>query len=378
MSIQVQLMLGPTVPVPAPAIIAQALHSLEVVNSNEAPSAFQLTFRFKRGDGLVGAATDILMTLPLFKVFNRVIVSVIFKSLPHVLIDGIITHQQVKPSEEPGMMDIILTGEDVSVMMDRNDVNAAHPAQNAYIIANKLIAKYAIYGMIPAVIPPAVMSQPLPTDPAPMQTTTDYKYLQEMAKPFNYDFFVVSGPVPLTNLAYWGPKIRVGIPQKTLSVDMGNETNVIDLDFEHDAARPTIVQGIVIEKNSGLPLPILALVSLQIPLASLPTLLTNLPFVRQETLRVTGDGYPEAFAKAQGMLEQSTNEVVTGRGSVDVLKYDGIIHARSLIGVRGAGFLYDGFYYVKKVTHRLNRGQFTQSFEIVREGLGSTTPVVIP
>jgi hypothetical protein len=46
------------------------------------------------------------------------------------------------------------------------------------------------------------------------------------------------------------------------------------------------------------------------------------------------------------------------------------------VSVRGAGLAYDGFYYVKSVTHDLKRGEYKQSFTLARDGLISMTPVV--
>jgi len=43
--------------------------------------------------------------------------------------------------------------------------------------------------------------------------------------------------------------------------------------------------------------------------------------------------------------------------------------------VRGAGALYNGDYYVKQVTHNIERNkstqQYTQTFELKRESLGA-------
>jgi hypothetical protein len=47
-------------------------------------------------------------------------------------------------------------------------------------------------------------------------------------------------------------------------------------------------------------------------------------------------------------------------------------------GPRGAGWQHDGLYYVKRVTHRITRDDYTQSFTLTREGVGATTPVVPP
>jgi hypothetical protein len=46
--------------------------------------------------------------------------------------------------------------------------------------------------------------------------------------------------------------------------------------------------------------------------------------------------------------------------------------------VRGAGYNYDGLYYVKRVKHTLGRGQYKQAFTLTREGKGSTVPMVRP
>ena len=58
------------------------------------------------------------------------------------------------------------------------------------------------------------------------------------------------------------------------------------------------------------------------------------------------------------------------------MRYGDILQARGLVGLRGAGYTYDGFYYVKSVTHALQRGGYQQRFTLTREGVGSTTPVV--
>jgi hypothetical protein len=46
------------------------------------------------------------------------------------------------------------------------------------------------------------------------------------------------------------------------------------------------------------------------------------------------------------------------------------------VGVRGAGEAFDGLHYVSSVTSTLRRGEFTQSFQLARNGLLSTLPAV--
>ena len=44
-----------------------------------------------------------------------------------------------------------------------------------------------------------------------------------------------------------------------------------------------------------------------------------------------------------------------------------------IVGLRGAGYSYDGYYYVKSVGHTINRKEYKQSFSLAREGTGSLT-----
>jgi hypothetical protein len=60
---------------------------------------------------------------------------------------------------------------------------------------------------------------------------------------------------------------------------------------------------------------------------------------------------------------------VTGSGTLNVLRYGRILQSRSLVDVRGTGQAYDGTYFVKSVTHNIKRGEYKQSFSLVREGL---------
>ena len=46
------------------------------------------------------------------------------------------------------------------------------------------------------------------------------------------------------------------------------------------------------------------------------------------------------------------------------------------MGVRGAGLPYDGLFYVKSVTHEIERGSYKQSFTLARNGILPTVPAV--
>ena len=76
----------------------------------------------------------------------------------------------------------------------------------------------------------------------------------------------------------------------------------------------------------------------------------------------------------QGMAYASQHsDAVTGEGSLDVSRYGRVLKARQLVGVRGAGDAFNGLYYVKSVSHNIERGQYRQNFSLARNGLLSTT-----
>jgi hypothetical protein len=78
-----------------------------------------------------------------------------------------------------------------------------------------------------------------------------------------------------------------------------------------------------------------------------------------------------------GLAYASQNsDSVFGRGSLDVARYGRLLKSRQLVGVRGAGVPFDGLYYVKTVTHRIERGSYKQDFTLARNGLVSTLPSV--
>jgi hypothetical protein len=86
---------------------------------------------------------------------------------------------------------------------------------------------------------------------------------------------------------------------------------------------------------------------------------------------------PPAQAMMVGMARASeTADVVSGDGTISVLRYGGILQARQLVGVRGAGVAFDGLYYVDSTKHQIKLGEYKQSFTLKRNALVSNVPVV--
>lgn len=376
LGIHLTLLIGPTVPVPAPPDLLESLQQVKVTHDDSGISGFELTFKVGRSSPLDLLDYGILRNPLLLKPLNRVVLLVTFGIVPQVLMDGFITHQQLSPGSGPGTSTLTVIGEDASVMLDQEEKSAEHPAQDETIIANKLILSYAQYGLIPVVIPPLAIDPPVPVERIPSQQVTDYAYLQQMAGRHGYVFFITPGPVPLTSTAYWGPPPRLSVPQKALSVNLGAETNVAQVSFSTNSQAPTLMEGQVQDRLTNQAMPVMTLASTRVPLSAQPAWLVQQPNVRRRQFRQSGLNVAQSYGRAQGQTDASVDGTVTATGELDALTYGALLQPRGLVGLRGVGYQHDGIYYVKSVTHTVKVGEYKQNFTLNRDGWGSLTPVV--
>jgi hypothetical protein len=156
---------------------------------------------------------------------------------------------------------------------------------------------------------------------------------------------------------------------------MGQETNA-KIHFDYNGMTPTLVLGAIQDKTTQAVIPVATVTSTRPPLVPLPALLVQAPNIRTVMPKDSNRLDPvQAFLRAQA-LTNSSSDAVTAEGELDMLRYGDVLRPRRLVGVRGAGYMYDGLYYVKRVTHSIKKSQYTQNFTLKREGLGSITPVL--
>lgn len=365
------LMVGPLVPVPVPQEVLDALTGVQVVtNAGDAASGFELIFALSTNSPL--HALFLVaggQSIPLV----RVIIAVTINGATEVLMDGVMTHHEVKPGTDAGQATLIVKGKDLTAVMDYVEFNVPYPAMPGEARVGLMLAKYAMFGIVPMIIPSVLLDVPIPLEKIPGQKGTDLNYIRWLAKRVGYVFYLESGPVPGTSRAYWGPEIKVGIPQPALNVDMGAHTNVESLSISYDTESKELPVIFILNKETkaiiGIPVP--DVTPLNPPLGLIPPI-------------------PKGIKPAPGMAKYSpvealliglakaakSSDAVTASGSLDVLRYGRVLRARQLVGVRGAGLAFNGLYYVKSVTHMIKRGEYKQNFTLSRNGLISTLPTV--
>jgi hypothetical protein len=305
----------------------------------------------------------------------RVVIVAIFNGTPSVLIDGVVTNTQIGQSADGRHATLSVTGDDLTALMDKIDFSGfpfpALPAEGRVAL---LLLKYAVLGIVPLVIPSILIDVPIPVTWIPSQKGTDYQYIKDLAAEVGYVFYIDPGPVPGANVAYWGPQIKIGVPQPALNINFDAHTNVESLSFTFDNNLNAIPTVFWYEEKSKIPIviPIPPITPLNPPLGLIPPIPTRLAPVSDD---LSKRSLLQAIMIGVGKASQWA-EAVTGRGELDVVRYGHILKARQLVGVRGAGTAYDGLYYVKSVTHKIKRGEYKQSFELSRNGLISTVPRV--
>lgn len=369
--VHLTLLVGPAVPVPVPRSVLDALTSVEVTSQDEGVGGFSLSFTLSN--------SSVLPTLFLIAGGSpipivRVIVVAVVNGTPNVLADGVVTKTQVLPGTDAAHSTLQVIGEDLTTVMDKIEVTGLpYPAMPGEAIAAVILAKYAVLGVVPLIVPSVLLDVPIPTNRIPTQRGTDLEYLQHLVNRVGYVFYLEPGPEPGMNTAYWGPKVKVGVPQPALNVNMDAHTNVEQITFSFDSqSRSLPVVFIQNEQTKApIPIPIPDIGPLNPPLGlvqPLPTKFRSLP----ETAK-----YSAIQAVLLGLAEASKSaDTVTGSGSLDVLRYGRILKARQLVGVRGAGTAFDGLYYVTQVKHSIKRGEYKQTFGLSRNGLISTVSEV--
>ena len=185
--VYVTLLVGPTVPIPVPQVVVDALTGIQVTTSAGQRSGFQLTFTLSNDSPLQTAFLLTAGQTPLL----RVIIILTINSIPQVLMDGVLTHTEVTPGAKPGQSTLTVTGEDLTKVMDLQDFSGIpYPAMPLEARVALIIAKYAIFGMIPLVIPSLFIDVPIPVERIHAQQGTDLKYVEQLASQVGHVFYV--------------------------------------------------------------------------------------------------------------------------------------------------------------------------------------------
>jgi hypothetical protein len=364
------LMMGPFNASPVPQPVIDALTEVQVTSTVGSQGGFQLKLTLGKN-----SAVQQMHASGYFDPRRRVIIAVTVNGSTEVLMDGIITKQDVTPGTAAGKTALTITGLDLTALMDFIDFTGIpYPALPDFVIVEAILAKYLVLGVVPLALPASIPVIENPLDHFVKQSGTDYEFIRTLAGS-GAVFYLDPGPSPGRSLAYFGPDLSkmFGGPQPALSIDFDASSNIDSLNFSYDGTLSTQYLVTIIEPNTKLPIPIPVpkLDILQAPLgANIP------PVFKVRQLKPVANENP-AKAALLGLAKLfEAPDPITGSGQLDVLRYGRVFKARQLAAVRGAGAYFDGNYYVRSVTHSIKRGEYKQNFTLARGGVGSSVSTV--
>jgi len=159
--------MGPVFPMTVPRVVLDSLVSAEVRIDDVGQSGFQLVFTIDKQSPL---QILFLLTGGMPLLFMRVILVATVNGTASVLIDGVITNNQISPGDKGSNSTLTITGKDLTALMDQSNWSGfPFPCCPREARVAIMLAKYALFGMIPLIIPSVAIDIPLPIEQIPSQ-----------------------------------------------------------------------------------------------------------------------------------------------------------------------------------------------------------------
>lgn len=293
--------------------------------------------------------------------WNRITLLVLFPQQTETVFDGYIAQVGCRTSEQADTMTVHIAAVDASYHMNQEEKARIWRGQHFEDIARSIFTEYQFKPMVAD--PPPGATPP----PQTAQRGTDHAFLRELARRRGYEFYVLGGS------AFFRPAQLDGAPQKLIAVNFGEQSNAMNMEFESDGTAATATSLAWFDALEG------KAQSAQANTSGLPPQGTaqlaalrggvNMP---QATRVARGHGFhsgAQAADYATGMLRRH-GWWVSARGRLNGLKYGAVLRTRRTVGVKGAGALYNGLYYVRQVQHHIGPRSYEMQFELVRNAQG--------
>lgn len=348
---------------PAPTDVVGAVQAIEVDRSVEVASVFQLQLGITQS--AVGDWT--ILERDYFRPLAPVTVRVANQlGVPEALINGFVSRTRIRYSEDPSQSVLEVTGMDATLQMNLQEKVMAWPNMPDHAIASAIFPQYALVPQVQTTSPQLVEPEGTTT-----QRGTDIRFLRRLARRNGFHCYVQ--PEPLTGLDqgfFQPPSIVPGVADAVINVSLGLDSNVREFSVDYDMTRPTAVVSAGLDIRTKAPQPGLAPASTRLPMGAEPSLTRVIP---PPSIRPVGTGLMSAGelqTAAQAVADESSMALVA-QGTVDDAV--GILRPGGSVNVRGVGRLFNGSYYVTRVSHQISRDEgHVQRFTASRNAVTMT------
>jgi phage protein D len=200
-----------------------------------------------------------------------------------------------------------------------------------------------------------------------IQRDSDIRFLRRLAARNGYECFVKGGKGYFRSPAMNQP------PQKLLALQFGEETNLTELRFRVDGTPPSEVEARRVDpfEKKAEQETLTKTTRRKLGRKSLAELRSRLPTGRLLLKHEPFNYATQMKARLPGAYERA-DRFVTVEGEIDSRAYGGVLRAKRLVTIKGAGAQLSGLYYVSRVRHVFTTDGYVQYFEAYRNGLGLT------
>lgn len=268
------------------------------------------------------------------------------------LMTGYVTNVRTHFDTDEGGSYLEIAGMDSSCVMSVEEVLQQWEGKSDSDIATQIFSKYSL---TPDVDSTSVTHNP--DQSTILQRETDIQFLKRLARRNGFDCGVNG------DTGFFKKPALDGSPLPVLAAHFADETNLNSFDADWNLLLPTAVEIDQIDFLTK------AVQSVNVASSSQKLLGTNgpqaltVPGATPKTVlrHIVATGVPEMTALANAVADDA-QWFIEARGEVDGEKYDGLLHPRQLVPVKGVGELLSGVYYVTSVRHKYTVDRFTMNF----------------
>jgi hypothetical protein len=266
-------------------------------------------------------------------------------------------------------------GMDASVLLSLEEKAASWPNMADSDIVQQIVSDY---GYNVQVEPTQPVRQD--TETLMIQRTNDAQFVRSLARRNGYEFYFRKDPSSGDINCTFGPPNLSGTPQPDLSIQFGEDTNLMSFEAVMTGLRPLAIDTQQVDAhakqandgNAGsIQLASLGQNDLDTLISSkLDALITPLQAQAQMLLVAQPtDDATELQTVAQAVRDEA-GWFIEATGEINSNAYGQVLRAGGLVLLKGAGQQYSGKYYVTRVTHLIKSGgSYVQRFEARRNAL---------
>lgn len=348
---------------PAAAELLAAVQQIEV--EDHAEMAAMLRLRLAVAVNEQGSGWTVLDEDTFSRLTNIALRVTVGNGPPAMVVNTYVIEMSVDFSNDPGQSVLNVVAMDATALMNLQEKVRPWPNMADSDIAAAIFGEYGFSPQVESTQPSRQEA-----DVTTIQRATDIRFLRELARRNGCECYVETDPRTGLTEGHFHPPRLGQTAQATLSVNMGEATNLDAFKARYQMLRPTAARSADVDIET------LNDQQAQVETAALTELgrrsLLGGDNPRLELLAPTGlsqTGELQTFTQAE--VDRSAWAIIAD-GELTTAAYGSVLRAKRPVLVRGAGRAFSGTYYVERVLHSFTGDGYTQRFTLRRNALGLT------